>query len=351
MKVLIACNHDSFPNPYVRTLAQGLQTQGIDITCSVEEFFAHPTAYDIVHIQWPNLLFDELHNSREQLCRSLTAIRQSKTVLVCTCHNIRPHYNAAAGINEAYRLVYTHCDYIQHLGSRSIALLQEAYPEMTAEHVIIPHHTYDHLYTFDVDAKAARQSLHIPTDKHVLLSFGEFRSNEERRLLIQLSRQLGSDYHILAPGFFFRKIWQPNPLKTVFNIVRTFFYNLWAASAHIHIAHHYITDEELPRYLAAADVLLIQRLHILNSGNVPLAMLAGLPIVGPDTGNVGSLLRETHNFVFPTADLSSLPLLVQKAVSHPKIGTDNRAYAEKNLTTDAIACKLAAFYRRIAPNH
>lgn len=351
MKVLIACNIDSFPNPYVRTLAQGLVEQGIDVTCSVDEFFAHPTAYDIVHIQWPNLLYDQQHNSCEQLRKTLTIICNSATILVSTCHNIRPHYNTQHAINEAYRLVYTHCDYIQHLGSCSIQLLKEAYPEMTAEHVIIPHHTYDHFYTLGVNAASAREQLHIPADKHVLLSFGEFRNNEERRLIMQLSRQLGPEYYILAPGFFYRKIWQPNPLKTIFNIGRTAFYTLMAKSANIHMAHHYISDEELPTYMAVADAMLIQRLHILNSGNVPLAMLAGLPIVGPNVGNVGSILQETGNYVFDTKDLSTLPKLVRQAVSNPQQGVRNKVFAEQNMTTDAIARQLVEFYTRIISNH
>ena len=59
MKILIVCNINSYANLYVETLYKGLQQKGIDITCSISEFWNNVTAYDLVHIQWPNLLVDD----------------------------------------------------------------------------------------------------------------------------------------------------------------------------------------------------------------------------------------------------------------------------------------------------
>lgn len=54
-----------------------------------------------------------------------------------------------------------------------------------------------------------------------------------------------------------------------------------------------IDNCDLPYYMAASDVIFIQRKDILNSGNVPLAFLYHKVVVGPKVGNIGELLSET----------------------------------------------------------
>ena len=57
---------------------------------------------------------------------------------------------------------------------------------------------------------------------------------------------------------------------------------------------------------AVSDVVFIQRCVILNSGVVPMAFLFGRGVVGPDSGNVGELLRVTANLVFSPSDQGSV---------------------------------------------
>lgn len=89
-----------------------------------------------------------------------------------------------------------------------------------------------------------------------------------------------------AEGFFDSRITSPEPL---------------------------IPDEQLPCYLAAADVVFIQRTDILNSGNVPLALSFGRVVTGPDSGNIGGLLAETGNPAFDPADPRSVDIALERA--------------------------------------
>lgn len=346
MKILIACNIDSYPNPYVKTLYNGLINKGIDVTCSIDEFWSNATNYDIVHIQWPNLLVDNSDVNCQRLLSVIKQIREYHIPLISTCHNLVPHYNADEALNNAYRIVYTNCDHIQHLGKASIKLLKDLYPEIKANHFIVPHHTYDEIYDLNsISKEEARKKLGIPQNIKCILSMGMFRHDEEREIIISLRKDLKkTDYYILAPGFFRMTILRKNIFLSLKALLLTIKYSVIAKYYGIQISHKYIPDEALPLYLKAADVMLIQRKKILNSGNVSLALLAGLPIVGPNDGNVESILRETGNFIFDRSKLNELPSIIKKAGLAENIGKQNFDYAMKYLTTNTVADSLISFY-------
>ena len=71
--------------------------------------------------------------------------------------------------------------------------------------------------------------------------------------------------------------------------------------------------------------MLLQRTTILNSGNIPMAFYLEKVMVGPDTGNVGELLKKTGNPVFDIDNLSTLESCIQQALRLAKDG-----YGKKN---------------------
>ena len=125
MRILIACNVDSYPNPFVKILYNGLIKQGVDVTCSIDEFWSNSNSYDLVHIQWPNLLVEKTDVDCTRLRCVISNLKKQHIPLVCTCHNLVPHYNNEKALNNTYKIVYDNCDYIQHLGEKSIELLKE----------------------------------------------------------------------------------------------------------------------------------------------------------------------------------------------------------------------------------
>jgi len=59
-----------------------------------------------------------------------------------------------------------------------------------------------------------------------------------------------------------------------------------------------VAEADAQIYLNACDVLLIPRLKVLNSGNITLGLTFGKVVVGPDSWDVGELLKETGNPTF-----------------------------------------------------
>jgi glycosyltransferase involved in cell wall biosynthesis len=111
----------------------------------------------------------------------------------------------------------------------------------------------------------------------------------------------------------------------------------------------YVSDELLPYYYAASDISIIQRIDILNSGNVPLGMYFGNLILGPNVGNVNEILTETDNFVFDVNNLSNIGDIAKKMLAsvEKQKGIKNREYVLSNLTTKKIAEETYQLYKSL----
>ena len=346
MKILIACNKNSYKNPYVQTLANSLSKIGCNVVCSLAEFWNPSSKYSIVHIQWPDLLIKTPWDDCEKIEKQLNYFKKGGSQLFVTCHNLIPHYSHNSAVLKSYKIVYENADCIIHLGEKSIELLKDQLPNIKAKHIVIPHHSYDSIYNIQIDKKKSRKILKIPPNAKCILSFGTFRDDEERNMILSLSKDKNQNYYFLMPGFFRDAIIRKNILLGIKNFFRFFKYSFIAWKNNIAMSHRYISEEMVPIYMSAADVLLIQRKKILNSGNVSLGMFFGLPIVGPNKGNVGSILEKTGNYIFDVDNITTLRSAIAKAVSDKNIGNFNRLYATTYLKTDDIAKKLYEVYKQ-----
>jgi len=146
----------------------------------------------------------------------------------------------------------------------------------------------------------------------------------------------------LTPGFYRETLHTWNPKKFFTRLFQTLIYRIKG----IKFSNEVIPDDLMQCYYCAADVVLIQRLDILNSGNLPMAFHAGKVVVGPNVGNVGEILRETGNFTFLPTDSESAIQAVQAALkaSATDKGAKNKKYAEGLWSSAVIAGKLLECY-------
>ena len=345
MRVLFAYNRNTYPNPFVRTLADSLQEIGIDVTCSMDDFWHSWSQYDIIHLQWPNLLVEGLE-SVIPLKKHLQLIKDSGIPLVITLHNLHPHYATGTIVNEAYDVVYEMVDCFIHMGSYSCELLKDKYP--AARHIIIPHHVYDTLYKSFPKKGAAKKYLGLSAKHNYVLCFGTFRHDEEREIAIRSSEILAEqNYRIIAPAFSPYWLRRDNLLLTAQEFITNLRYRL--KYRNIKITKGFVSDEKIPYYYAAADIALIHRKEILNSGNLPMAFFMGKVVVGPNVGNVGEILRETGNPSFDINNEHSLKDAIDKALilAAQGKGEENRQYAINYLSSKSIAQRHKDLYRSL----
>ena len=100
-------------------------------------------------------------------------------------------------------------------------------------------------------------------------------------------------------------------------------------------------------YYGASSISLIHRLHILNSGNLPLGFLMKQVVVGPNRGNVGYILKTTGNPVFEPTNNDSLLEAICKAqiLVRGVKGEENFKYAMENWNTARISEELYHIYK------
>jgi len=343
-------------NHFVSSLGNALQKQGCEVVYGWERLWTNDVLdCDIVHFQWPEFIFgsDKKHLSDEEVERlrlRLVLLKKKEIKVFLQIHNLKPHGNQDKNVLRLYELLYQHVDVMVHMGKYSRDLLQPQYPN--AQHVVIPHHIYDDVYSFDYAREEARKRLHLPLDRQVVLSFGKFRNNQERHFILSLisnyspryGRGVGGEAPIfLMPGFYRETLHTWNPKKLVNRLYHTLFYKLKG----IKFCNEVIPSDLMQCYFCAADVVLIQRLDILNSGNLPMAFAAGKVVLGPDYGNVGKILRETSNFVFDPTNIDSAVQAVQEALiaSDTDKGLRNKKYAEKYWSSVVIAKAMIENYK------
>ena len=348
-------------NHFVSSLGNALQMQGCEVVYGLKLLWTDEVLdCDIIHFQWPEGLFGLFGHqvTDEELKRvnqRLVWLNEHGKKLFYTCHNLKPHTNKNENLLHLYELIYNNADYIHHLGNYSCELLQSKYPN--ASHVVIPHHIYDNTFSFSFTQQEARNKLHLPSDKKIILCFGKFRNNQERQFVLRLKKETTSS-HItegtnsslltlnsslfLMPGFYRETLHTWNPKKLITRLYHTIRYKLKG----IRFCNEAIPDDMMQYYFCAADVVLIQRLDILNSGNLPMAFHAGKVVVGPNVGNVGEILHETGNFTFDPHDIRSAVSALQNALEATSKGGENKTYATEYWSSERIAASLLKYYQQ-----
>lgn len=272
-KVLIVSNGDpNVSNPFVSLTIRELQNRGLDVDSGVERFFAGAEGYDVVHFEWPEDLarwrLDRVTASQlDEIEERIRRLKRFGVILTYTRHNSKPHTTGGALMERLYRIVEENVDAVFHMGEFSRRELQSSRPSgLKIADYIVPHHLPMSVYD-PQGREAARKELGIDLGANVVVAFGAFRNADEVRLVKDAFAGCTSAQKVLlAP-------------------------RLEGGAAQ--------TDNRTQALmLSAADVVFIQRISILNSGNLPLGFMYGKVVVGPRRGNVGEILEATGNPAF-----------------------------------------------------
>ncbi len=339
---------DKASNPYVGTLVESINRQYGDIEwkCDLNSIWDDDiVSYDIVHIHWPQQLLVNRSISIKEVERLMQKLKDANVKIVSTCHNFEPHYTTNPDKKKAYELVYKNADLMFHLGKFSLHVMEQKFPQ--CKHVLLYHHIYDKLYPQIYSKEESRERLHLSQDGKYALCFGVFRDDEERKFIGNLAKELSKDgINIIAPTFVNIHI-RKNLFITLKDIIK--YYKEKLTYRNIVMKRHFISDDDLPYYYGAADVALLQRFHILNSGNVPLAFWMGKVVVGPNTGNVRDLLDDFGNPTYDVTNPMTAVSAIKKAImlAEQGLGKNNRNNAKELFSTDTVAKHMYECYKSL----
>lgn len=343
MKVLIVFEDKNVDNLFVPILCKGLQALGVEVESSVEKFWTEDT-YDIVHFQWPEEIVgwnNQNVDKFQQLKERITFLKNRGTKFVYTRHNSRPHYYNAITYT-AYDIIESSCDTIVHMGQFSYNEFKQQHPQ--SHNVIIPHHIYENTYNENISKEEAREKLGLSPDKFIITAFGKFRLKEEISIVIKSFLKFRcKNKYLLVP-----RLLPFSPHARNKNLFKRFISNILYYTSKficklysIQADHNekIISNQDLPYYIIASDLIIIQRKRILNSGNLPLGFLFKKVIVGPAYGNIRDILKESGNPIFNPDNTDSIVMALTQGyrLTQTRKGEENYLYAKKHFSLQRVS--------------
>jgi hypothetical protein len=351
MRILVA----NIPLPQNRFLADlnAALSDQVDVVHSSDMFWEMQGDFDVVHLHFPEYLTYEVERAyitglTDDLISQVEArlrFWSTRAAIVITRHVLLPHdARRDSAWEKMYEMVYSHADAVAHFGQASIAEFRTRYAKtafargVPPDHTVIPHHNYASLPN-DISRSQARAKLGIPSNACVMLVFGAIRNEEERQLVLDTFEKIDLAGKLLLISRWREKLADVSWIRLKYwirDLVR-FYYRL---HPRYHFNYGFVEEQDTQLYLNACDLLFIPRLWVLNSGNVTLGMTFGRVVVGPDSWDVGELLRLAHNPVFDPDNPGTAAAAVERAyqlAQEGKIPEQNRRLALSQWTPQQCA--------------
>jgi hypothetical protein len=348
IKVLFASAYNH-PNSVVKTYIDAIAPR-CELVSGIENFWNSTLRFDIVHVQWPEELlgwgtFDRHDLDRLRQC--LLSWKNSGARIVMTRHNAVRHGDFPLNAN-LYELSFGIADAIVHLGKFSLDEFKDDRRYSGKLNVLINHPDYLNVPN-TITKQAARKKLMIELDSFLYLSFGTIRSSQEQEDLVNAFKKvtIKNKKLLLTNSLYLEKIiaFRASPLK-----------NMRYKRDKLRLKRSGIIIDEtrnisincIQDYCNAADVIVIPRIKQLNSGVPYLAFSFSKPVVGPDVGNIGWLLKATSNGVYMPGDVDSYGAALQKAgawVEHQ--GASNYQFVTSECAADKVAKEHVLLYQKL----
>jgi glycosyltransferase involved in cell wall biosynthesis len=346
VRVLLAADRDG--NPFVDQLGASLAARPEVEVVSFEarRFWEEPREAELLHLHWPEALLGWREPEEEDLRRvrgRLEAWREGAAI-AATVHNTLPHYRATAAYRRLFRLVYEGADGIIHMGRASRRDFEARYPDLAGKAwTLIPHGLYES-FPDEISREEARRELALSADDFTLLSFGNLRHPEEVDLLLGGLRALPADTsRLLVAGTLLPHRWR---IARLYQRVQR---RRLGRDPRVRFHPGFVPEERVQVFLRACDALVVPRRRVLNSGNLVLGFSFARIVVGPDTGVVGEILRETGNPVFRPGSRRSFAAALRRAreLAGTGLGERNRRHAERHWGWPGIAAEHLRFYESL----
>lgn len=340
MRVLVA-NIPLPQNRFLVDLNLALSNH-LELRLDHEAFWSMAGNFDVVHFHFPEYMTYEIQDAYVNglTDEMFSAIKHrlvywsQRAVLLITRHVLLPHDAVSdARWEKLYETVYRYVDGVVHFAEPSIEEFKKRYAETAfihghPRHYIVPHHNYTSLPN-KISRKEARRQLGIGVDTNVVLIFGSIRNEEERCLILDSFKKIQTPNKHLLVSRWREKLANVSwiRLKYWLRDLKRLYYRV---HPHYHFNYAFVEEEDAQIYMNAADVLLIPRLHVLNSGNVTMGMTFGKVVVGPDSLDVGHLLKSTGNVTFDPDHPETCALALEQALELAKqnqVGQANKELA------------------------
>ena len=161
------------------------------------------------------------------------------------------------------------------------------------------------------ERSAARQSEQVPGESFVALFLGYLRADKGLDLvaaaLPRVPQEQQRALHLVVAGQ------DRGGLAPFLTMIRE-----QPSECHVRVVNGYLTNDEMSRLLAAADVVLLPYRMVSDSGILRMAMAAARPVIAADVGGLAHVVRAANNgWLFGPDDAGALASALGKAIGEP----------------------------------
>jgi glycosyltransferase involved in cell wall biosynthesis len=355
VKVLFAIQ-PNLPNGLIRNISFAIENNSVHIDTSLDHFWHSNNHYDLIHIHWPEALLKWEAPTEVQISRlkdRLSYWKEKGSTIIITRHNYLPHIEYPLN-SILYQKTYESADAVIHFGPFSEQEFIQRYPSLRyIKHYIIPHPIYPDIPN-RINSFEARRTHNFSSDHKIFLVFGKIRKKKEQDFIQQGFNQLklNNKQLLFSTGmvpYGGRVSGRKAPLKYLLRNLHKNVFDFKNRLKGIKISNQFVPEEEIQTYMNAADVVVIQRENQLNSGNLPLAFTFGKVVVGPESGNIGEILKNSGNPTFIPGNIENLTDAMKEGfmLSREGQGRKNQELAQKEWSIEVVAQRHIEVYEQV----
>jgi glycosyltransferase involved in cell wall biosynthesis len=315
VEVLFLCCFDD--NPYQQELADALADQGVAVRKGDHTEYLPILGRlrngrpDVVHLHW----LDNLLVSHNPVLSVLLGLRLLVELVVCrllgigvvwTVHNVLDHERSQPRLELRFRkLAARVCDTLVVHSDCARGRVVDAYDLPTGGRgpavVVVPHGHFLDSYPDEVSRETAREWLGVG-DETVYLFFGNIRPYKGVEGLVRAFKRLDGDVRLFVVG-------RPLAESNADDRLRT----ACAEDDRIETVFEFVPEEDIQRYMNAADALVLPFEEVLTSGSAILGMSFGRAVVAPRLGCLPDVLSETPELLYDPDDPDGLHDALRRA--------------------------------------
>ena len=338
-----------YRNPYQHLLAASLVATGVQVKFLIAMpppswLLQERQCVAILHLHWLSGLYMQRYLTPLRMATFLGRLALARRLgyrLVWTAHNLLPHNLPLTPLHVLVRriviaqadAIIVHCEAGRTQLQRRFAVGKPI--------DVVPHGTYAGVHPMSLTKVEARDSLDIPADRFVYLLLGNISSYKGIDRFVRVFQQQGDaeDVAIIAG-----RDRAPALTRSLQELSRT--------DARIRVHAGFIPDNQVQRFLRAADVMVFCFDQVLTSGSVILGMTYGLPVIAPALGCLPELVPPDAGLLYDPADQTGLGNVARKVKEMDLAAMGARAQSiAAQLRWDDIARRTAAIYRRCLGEH
>lgn len=330
-------------NPYTTLLCREAEKAGVEIV-EYRPYRAPVGRWDIVHVHWPESVFDhtliEALPTTESLLFGIRRARARGAKLLWTIHNLRAHEYKHQYFEERFwRRFLEQVDAVVALTEAGLAAARERFDALRSVSAhIVPHPHYRGQYPDTLDRAAARARLGLAASTKVLLVFGRMYEYKNVPALLQAVRAApDEDWAVLVVG-------KPRSGGVGDELRRR-----GEGDARIRYVLEFVATEDAQLYFRAADLVVQPYREILNSGTALLALSFDRPVLVPRLGAGIDLERDFGPPWVHTYDGDLTPDILRATLS-VAAGLPERTHGEhvRAIDVETVGRKMVDAYHSIA---